>query len=106
MERSKLRLDRPGTVAKSFDHQRVKPEFAERLAGAGVVLGAAREPVTGQPVGQRGQQGALAEPARPFLEGVGEEAVAGARHDPGGWRGNADRAAGTVEPRGIAGVDI
>src|SRR3954452_13015682 len=106
MERSKLRLDRPGTVAKSFDHQGVKPEFAERLAGAGIVLSAAREPVTGEPVGQRGQQGALAEPTRPFLEVVGEEAVAADGHDPGGRRGDADRAAGTIEPRGIAGVDI
>jgi len=29
-----------GPVAKRFHHQRVKPEFRERLAGAGVVPGA------------------------------------------------------------------
>ena len=84
----------------------LRPSSDERFAGAGIVLGAAGKAVAAEPIGQRGQQRALAEPLGPFLQVVRQEAVAADGHDAGRRRGDADRAGRAVEPRGIAGIDI
>ena len=95
-----------GAVAKRLDHQRIESEFGKCVAGSRIVHRASGEPVTAEPIGQSRQQRALAEPARPFVQVLGEEAVAAHGHDAGGRRGDRDGVMGAVEPDGIFGIDI
>ena len=59
-----LRSTGPAAVAKGFHHQRIEAKFCHGVAGPRVVLGAARQPVAAEAIGQGREQRALSEAPR------------------------------------------